>query len=164
MNNRKFKNTKKEKEFYFTLRNRVHSELSGSNFKFGKTNFWIKGLFWSLISYGSYYFLLNTNNDFTFWTMYLIFQLSGLLLGFSLGHDASHNTAFKNKNANQILHFFSFLTVGIDPLLWGLRHIRSHHLYANVEGSDIDIDKNPFLRLAPSHPWTKKHSYILLYD
>ncbi len=47
---------------------------------------------------------------------------------------------FKNKRANQVLHFFSFLTIGIDPQLWGLRHLRSHHLYANVEGSDIDID------------------------
>ena len=92
-----------------------------------------------------------------------MFQISGLLVGFSLGHDASHNTAFKSKSANQVLHFFSFLTVGIDPLLWGLRHIRSHHLYANVEGSDIDIDKNPFLRLAPSHNWKNKHKYQHIY-
>lgn len=168
MNSRKFKNSKKEKEFYSTLRNRVHSELKNSKlknskFKYGKSDFWIKGLFWFTISYVAYLFLLNTEKGFTFWIMYLIFQLSGLLIGFSFGHDASHNTAFRNKNANQILHFFSFLTVGIDPLLWGLRHIRSHHLFANVEGSDIDIDKNPFLRLAPSHPWAKKHSFQHIY-
>ncbi len=107
--------------------------------------------------------LFKVSSIVLFWLLYLVFQIAGLLVGFSLGHDASHNTAFKNKSANQILHFFSFLSVGIDPLLWGLRHIRSHHVYANVEGSDIDIDKNPFLRLAPSHHWTKKHRYQHLY-
>ena len=61
------------------------------------------------------------------------------------------------------MHFFSFLTIGIDPLLWGLRHIRSHHLYANVEGSDVDIDKNPFLRLSPTHPWKPKHRFQAYY-
>jgi linoleoyl-CoA desaturase len=163
MNSRKFKSSAKEKEFYSTLRNRVHSELDDARFRYGKADFWIKGLFWFTVSYGAYFFLLQTENGLVFWIMYLIFQLSGLLIGFSFGHDASHNTAFKNKSANQVLHFLSFLTVGIDPMLWGLRHIRSHHLYANVEGSDIDIDKNPFLRLAPSHPWTKKHAFQHLY-
>ncbi|MFM1999112.1 MAG: hypothetical protein RL204_1059 [Bacteroidota bacterium] len=163
MKNRKFKNIKEEKEFYTTLRSRVHSELSEESFKHGRLDFWIKGVFWTLVTYGAYFFLNNTDSKITFWVLFLIFQLGGLLIGFSFGHDASHNTAFKNKNANQVLHFFSFLTVGIDPMLWGLRHIRSHHLYANVEGSDIDIDKNPFLRLAPSHPWSRKHSFQHLY-
>lgn len=163
MNTRKFKNSELEKEFYKTLRERVHNELKGKNFKIGKTDFWLKGIFWSIISYGAYLLLFSSKTALSFWGYYLIFQLSGLLIGFSLGHDASHNTAFKSKRANQILHFFSFLTVGIDPLLWGLRHIRSHHLYANVEGSDIDIDKNPFLRLAPSHPWKTKHKFQHIY-
>lgn len=160
---RKFKNNPKEKEFYKTLRANVFEELGNNLNKHGGTSFWLKGLFWTAVCYTSYYILLNSVNPFVFWLLYLVFQISGLLVGFCMGHDASHNTAFKNKAANQVLHFFSFLTVGIDPLLWGLRHIRSHHLYANVEGSDIDIDKNPFLRLAPSHPWSEKHKYQHLY-
>ncbi|NDI97958.1 hypothetical protein GWA97_02605 [Flavobacterium sp. LaA7.5] len=160
---RKFKNDPKEKEFYKTLRSKAFEELGENMAKHSNTNFWAKGIFWAAICYASYYLLLNSGNTLVFWFLYLAFQISGLLMGFCLGHDASHNTAFKNKSANQVLHFFSFLTVGIDPLLWGLRHIRSHHLYANVEGSDIDIDKNPFLRLAPSHPWSAKHKYQHLY-
>ncbi|RZJ67164.1 MAG: acyl-CoA desaturase [Flavobacterium sp.] len=160
---RKFTTTDSEKEFYYTLRTRVFDKLKNESFKHGGIDFWFKGAFWAVVCYGSYYFLVNANSGLTFWLLYLLFQISGLLIGFCLGHDASHNTAFRNKKANQVLHFFSFLTVGIDPLLWGLRHIRSHHLYANVEGSDIDIDKNPFLRLAPSHPWQKKHNYQHIY-
>lgn len=163
MKNRKFKNIQHEKEFYTSLRKKVYERLDGNKHKHGGIEFWAKGIFWSLFSYSCYYLMIQTHYQISFWLLYLFFQMSGLLIGFSLGHDASHNTAFKNKNANQVLHFFSFLTVGIDPLLWGLRHIRSHHLYANVEGSDIDIDKNPFLRLSPSHPWTKKHKYQHLY-
>lgn len=159
----KFKNSPKEKEFYSTLRAKVYEELGQNIAKHGDVNFWAKGIFWAAVCTISYYFLINANSQFIFWLLYLAFQISGLLMGFCLGHDASHNTAFKNKSANQFLHFASFLTVGIDPLLWGLRHIRSHHLYANVEGSDIDIDKNPFLRLAPSHPWSKRHKYQYLY-
>ncbi len=160
---RTFKTIKQEKEFFLTVRKRVHKKLNNHNFKYGGLSFWVKGLFWSLITYSSYYILFQTKSYSLFWFSFLIFQITGLLIGFSFGHDASHNTALKNKKANHVLHFFSFLTIGIDPLLWGLRHIRSHHLYANIEGSDIDIDKNPFLRLAPSHPWTKKHQYQHLY-
>lgn len=160
---RTFKNIPKEQDFFSTLRKRVYKSLDYKASKFGDYSFWLKGIFWTFISYTSYILLLNTNNKVSFWILFFIFQIAGLLIGFSLGHDASHNTALKNKKANQVLHFFSFLTVGIDPLLWGLRHLRSHHIYANIEGSDIDIDKNPFLRLAPSHPWKKKHKYQHIY-
>ncbi len=158
-----FQKNKTEHIFYQTLRKRVHKELDGLDFRTGKRSFWIKGLFWASVSYGAYILLLMTESLLALIILYFIYQLAGLLIGFSLGHDASHQTAFKGKTSNAILHFFSFLTVGIDPMLWGLRHLRSHHLYANVEGSDIDIDKNPFLRLAPSHPWSTKHRYQHIY-
>ncbi|WP_299617168.1 fatty acid desaturase [uncultured Tenacibaculum sp.] len=163
MENPKFISSTKEKQFFTTLREKVFYQLGYNNSKFGDFNFWAKGIFWCFVSYFSYSALFFTHSHLAFWCFFLMFQISGLLIGFSFGHDASHNTAFRNKDANQVLHFFCFLTVGIDPLLWGLRHIRSHHLYANVEGSDIDIDKNPFLRLAPSHPWSKKHKYQHIY-
>ncbi|RZJ52545.1 MAG: hypothetical protein EOO44_11440 [Flavobacterium sp.] len=159
-----FSKSEDEKLFFNALKNRVHEKLEGKNVSYGDLRFWFKGLFWTLVCYSSYSLLfLDSINKPGFWILYVIFQLSGLLIGFSFGHDASHNTAFKNKKANSVLHFLSFLTVGIDPLLWGLRHIRSHHLYANVEGSDIDIDKNPFLRLSPTHAWKPKHKYQAYY-
>lgn len=159
-----FNKSEEERAFFLTLRERVYHKLSGKRVWFGDYKFWIKGFLWTMVCYSSYAFLfLNTSSKIGFWLSFVVFQLAGLLIGFSFGHDASHNTAFKNKKANVVLHFFSFLTVGIDPMLWGLRHIRSHHLYANVEGSDVDIDKNPFLRLSPTHPWKPKHRYQAYY-
>lgn len=137
-----FKKSETEKEFYNQLKSKVYQKLEGKIISHGDFRFWFKGVFWTLVCYFSYSLLfLESSTKMEFWVLFVIFQLSGLLIGFSFGHDASHNTAFKNKKANGVLHFFSFLTVGIDPLLWGLRHIRSHHLYANVEGSDVDIDR-----------------------
>lgn len=164
MNNIKFTSAETENEFYAMLRKRVNEQFSGQKIAHADWTFWAKGGFWFFISYFSYFSLFNSSiSYFLFWLCYAIFSLAGLLIGFSWGHDASHDTAFKNKNANQVLHFISFMTVGIDPLLWGLRHIRSHHIYANVEGSDIDIDRNPFLRLSPLHPWQPKHRYQAWY-
>lgn len=159
-----FNKSEDEKLFFLSLKERVYAKLNNETIHYGTRQFWVKGIFWSLVCYLSYSFLfINTITKVEFWFLYLIFQLSGLLIGFSLGHDASHNTAFKSKRENSVLHFYSFLTVGIDPMLWGLRHIRSHHLYANVEGSDIDIDKNPFLRLSPTHAWQPKHKFQVYY-
>jgi len=159
-----FNKSEEEKAFFLKLRERVHDKLKGKKIWFGDYRFWTKGIFWTIVCYSAYALLfLNSGSKIGFWASFVIFQLAGLLIGFSFGHDASHQTAFKNKKANAVLHFFSFLTVGIDPLLWGLRHIRSHHLYANVEGSDVDIDKNPFLRLSPTHPWKPKHRFQAFY-
>ncbi len=159
-----FSKSKEEQVFFYELKQRVKTKLEGKKVNFGDFSFWTKGLFWTIICYFSYSILFfKSLNKIEFWIIFVVFQLSGLLIGFSFGHDASHNTAFRNKKLNSILHFFSFLTIGIDPLLWGLRHIRSHHLYANVEGSDVDIDKNPFLRLSPTHDWQPKHKYQAFY-
>lgn len=164
MKSKKFNKSEIEKDFFQNLRNKVNEKFNDKKISKGDYRFWMKGLFWILICYLSYSILFyDSISKITYWIFFLIFQLSGLLIGFSLGHDASHNTAFRSKKLNDILHFFSFLTVGIDPLLWGLRHVRSHHLYANVEGSDIDIDKNPFIRLSPTHPWRPKHKYQVFY-
>jgi len=164
MKTKYFNKSEVESVFFADLRKRVREKLEGKSVSHGDFKFWFKGFFWIAVCYFSYSLLfLNSLSKINFWLLYVVFQLAGLLIGFSFGHDASHNTAFKNKKWNGVLHFFSFLTVGIDPLLWGLRHIRSHHLYANVEGSDIDIDKNPFLRLSPTHPWMPKHKYQAYY-
>lgn len=164
MKHLKFDSSAQDVLFYKTLKERALKAISKSQIQTGNWSFWLKGLFWVSVTYTCYLGLfLNHISGLQFWFLFLGFQLAGLLVGFSLGHDASHHTAFKNKNLNEGLHFFSFLSIGIDPVLWGLRHLRSHHIYANIEGSDVDIDKNPFLRLSPTHPWKTKHQFQVYY-
>jgi linoleoyl-CoA desaturase len=164
MNNIRFTNAQAEQAFLHDLKTEVHQHFAGRPIAHADWRFWAKGGCWFALSYGACALLLLGHlTAGPFWAVYLVFNLAGLLIGFSWGHDASHSTAFRRHWANQWLHFVSFLTVGIDPLLWGLRHLRSHHIYANVEGSDIDIDRNPFLRLSPAHPWRPYHRYQAWY-
>jgi linoleoyl-CoA desaturase len=44
-----------------------------------------------------------------------------------------------------------------------MRHVRSHHVFPNVNGCDIDIDSNLFLRLSPNHPKRRYQRFQHLY-
>jgi linoleoyl-CoA desaturase len=115
-------------------------------------------MLWATLCWGSYAWMMT--GCFAGWRLLAVAMLSGvsgLMLGFNVGHDAAHRVVTRIPWLDDVLQHASFLTLGIDPVLWRMRHIRSHHVYANVLGSDQDIDKNPFLRLSPQHPWKPAH-------
>jgi linoleoyl-CoA desaturase len=157
----KFSESSATDPFYRDLRMRAHAALDheGTNLYF-----WFKAFFFFVGCWGTYLLIL-LGVVVGWWAFFgsFVVALSGLLVGFSVGHDASHRVISRRDWINKVSHFISFLSVGVDPTLWGLRHIRSHHLYPNVHGSDIDIDKNPLLRLSPDHPWRPIHRYQHLY-
>src|SRR5262249_9135374 len=64
---------------------------------------------------------------------------------------------------NNVALFGSFTMIGADPYLWRMRHVRSHHVFPNVNGCDIDIDSNLLLRLSPNHPKRAYQRYQHLY-
>jgi linoleoyl-CoA desaturase len=161
----KFAKSKIQDDFYSELRRLVYQDIGAGRKSWGPNKqFWFTALFWFALCWILYTaIILGIIKEPLLLPACLIVFLSGLLLAFSVGHDASHQVISKYIFINRIVHFISFITVGIDPSLWGLRHIRSHHLYPNVEGSDIDIDKNPLLRLSPTHPWKRMHRFQHLY-
>ncbi|NDC39664.1 MAG: acyl-CoA desaturase, partial [Proteobacteria bacterium] len=157
----KFSESSSGDPFYRGLRSRVHASLDhlGTDLYF-----WLKALFFFVMCWGTYsLILLGVLQGWCAFLGAIVVAIAGLLVGFSVGHDASHRVISRHEWVNKALHFISFLSVGVDPMLWGLRHIRSHHIYPNVHGSDIDIDKNPLLRLSPDHPWRSMHRYQHLY-
>ena len=83
----------------------------------------------------------------------LVFGFASLLLAINVGHDASHRVVARSPAVNHAIQRLCFVLVGVDGYLWRLRHIKSHHLFPNVNGSDTDIDENPFVRLSPNQPW-----------
>jgi linoleoyl-CoA desaturase len=89
----------------------------------------------------------------------ILFGLFALLLAINVGHDAAHHSLVKGNFLNQLLQCAAFLPLGVDAYLWRLRHARSHHMFPNVNGCDIDIDHNPFFRLSPNQPsrWYFRH-------
>lgn len=80
------------------------------------------------------------------------YGVATILLGVNVGHDGAHNAVSRRAWVNKAALNISFTLIGVDPHLWQLRHAKSHHIFPNVNGCDIDIDSNVFLRLSPNHP------------
>lgn len=80
------------------------------------------------------------------------YGVATILLGVNVGHDGAHNAVARRAWVNKAALNISFTLIGVDPHLWQLRHAKSHHIFPNVNGCDIDIDSNFFLRLSPNHP------------
>lgn len=93
----------------------------------------------------------------------ITFGVVSLLLIFNVAHDAVHGTLTPKRWVNVIIYRVCFVFVGISGRLWAMRHLHSHHVFTNVNGSDVDIDENPFLRLSPNHPRRSYQRFQHLY-
>jgi linoleoyl-CoA desaturase len=89
--------------------------------------------------------------------------IAALLLAINVAHDAAHNCLTPSRTANRIITTACFTLLGTSGYLWQQRHVRSHHVFPNVNGCDIDIDENPLLRLSPNHTRRPMHRWQHLY-
>lgn len=116
------------------------------------------------IMLGAYTALLG--NVFGAWgafAMALLYGLAVLMLAMNVAHDAAHLAITGVKRIDTTIQRVLMGILGVDGYLWRMRHDGSHHVFPNVNGSDIDIDENPVLRLSPNHPWRPRHRYQHLY-
>lgn len=96
---------------------------------------------------------------------FLLCALLGLLtlpLVLNIGHDSVHNVFFKLRKHNEFAGNI-FMILGTSPYFWKLRHIHSHHTYANVQGWDKDIEQEKVIRLSAKSPFLNHHKYQHLY-
>lgn len=95
----------------------------------------------------------------------MLYGLSTLFLAMNLAHDAAHVAVTGRRHIDFAIQRAVFVLLGVDGRLWRMRHDGSHHVFPNVNGCDIDIDKNPVLRLSPNHPlqpWQRhQHLYAI---
>ena len=110
-----------------------------------------------------YVLVLRAGNLAEFYTLYLLLGLSVLLTAFNVSHDAAHGVAVKSKFWNKILFQLSFQLQGNNAYVWGKNHTESHHLYTNIEGSDIDVLNNPLVRMTDSQPLKWHHRFQYIY-
>ena len=152
--------------FYKNLEKRVRSSFSEKTMPNAKRLLWIKLLIYStffITSVAILYSNIYGNSLFFLTINYVFVGLIGILLAFNSSHDAVHNTFSKNKLTNSIIFHLTFNLQGVNGRLWKIRHLSSHHLFANVDGCDADIDDNPLLRLSPTHKKKTWHKYQYLY-
>lgn len=110
-----------------------------------------------------YLLMISSTSLFSFYAFYLLMGLSILLTAFNISHDAAHGVAVRSKRWNKILFSLSFNLQGNNAYVWGKNHNESHHLYTNIEGSDIDVLNNPLFRMTGNQPLKWYHRYQFIY-
>ena len=89
--------------------------------------------------------------------------LTAFMFGVTVAHDASHGALHRKPWVNRVALFLGFAVFGISGQLWGWRHNRIHHMFANVKGTEFDHEATEMLRLSPHSPWRPWHRFQPLY-
>jgi len=110
-----------------------------------------------------YALMITSSSSLPFFCFYLLMGLSVLLTAFNISHDAAHGVAVKSGFWNRVLFSLSFNLQGNNAYVWGKNHNESHHLYTNIEGSDIDVLNNPVFRMTATQPLQWFHRYQHIY-
>jgi linoleoyl-CoA desaturase len=111
-----------------------------------------------------YCLMISSTSVIAFYGFYLLMGISILLTAFNISHDAAHGVAVKGRGLNKFLFQLSFNLQGNNAYVWGKNHTESHHLFTNVEGSDIDVLNNPLVRMTDTQQLRWFHRFQHLYS
>lgn len=151
-------------EFYKELNEKIEDYFIDNGFeKSGSKIMLIKIILYFGLDILFYYLMITSTHQSSFFIYYLLMGLSILLTAFNISHDAAHGVAVKSKFWNKILFSVSFNLQGNNAYVWGKNHNESHHLYTNIEGSDIDVLNNPLFRMTDSQKLKWYHRYQFIY-
>lgn len=151
-------------EFYKELNERIERYFSEKGIrKTGNKTMIFKIILYFSLDILFYGLMITSTTTFGFYVFYLLMGLSILLTAFNISHDAAHGVALKGKFWNKLLFSLSFNLQGNNAYVWGKNHNESHHLYTNVEGSDIDVLNNPLFRMTESQELKWFHRYQFIY-
>lgn len=151
-------------DFYKELNERIEQYFSEKGIrKTGNKTMIFKIILYFSLDILFYGLMITSTTTLGFYTFYLLMGLSVLLTAFNISHDAAHGVAVKSKFWNKVLFSLSFNLQGNNAYVWGKNHNESHHLYTNVEGSDIDVLNNPLFRMTESQELKWFHRYQFIY-
>lgn len=158
-------NNRADRSFFTDVSKRTQAyfkETGQSGFINAK--WWLKVVMIAVIIISSYTIMMTFGNGrpWVYICTIIPFTFGGLLLGFNIAHDASHNALFRNKKYNYIF-LRAFDLFGMSGYLWTLKHVRSHHKYTNIIGLDADIGQMKLIRLSPLTPILSHHRFQGLY-
>lgn len=150
--------------FYQDLRERIDVYFTSNNIaRTGNRTMVFKMVLYFSLDILFYVLMINSETLLSFYVCYLLMGVSILLTAFNVSHDAAHGVAVKSKRLNKFLFQLSFNLQGNNAYVWGKNHNKSHHLYTNIEGSDIDVLNNPLFRMSDTQPLKWFHRYQWLY-
>jgi linoleoyl-CoA desaturase len=151
--------------FYRELKRRVNAHFAATGTdRFADRRVWVKAAIYSTLAVAAYALIMT--NRFGPWELLIlanVFGIAVLMLGINVAHDAAHDALTRHRWVNRVVQTVIFTLLGANAYLWRLRHVKSHHTFPNVNGCDIDIDHNAFLRLSPNHRRRWYHRFQHLY-
>ena len=151
-------------QFYKELTERIDQYFSGNNIRRTGNHIMLAKIFlYFSLDIIFYFGMITSESLISFYVFYLLMGLSILLTAFNISHDAAHGVAVKSKFWNKVLFQVSFNLQGNNAYVWGKNHNESHHLYTNIEGSDIDVLNNPLFRMTESQPLKWFHQFQWIY-
>jgi linoleoyl-CoA desaturase len=151
-------------KFYKELNARVEDYFHSKGIqRTGNRKMYFKIVLYFTLDIAFYSLMITSTSISSFYLFYLFMSLSILLTAFNISHDAAHGVAVKSKFWNRVLFSISFNLQGNNAYVWGKNHTESHHLYTNIEGSDIDVLNNPLFRMTETQPLRWFHRYQFLY-
>lgn len=106
-----------------------------------------------------YVVALHATTASQFMAFYLVAVVLAMFLAMNSLHDVAHGSIFRKTWQNKWLTRIVSLPMGIDADIWTRRHVHLHHTYPNMEGYDLDIEPNPFLRQTPFQEWAPQFRY-----
>lgn len=153
--------------FWHDVRREAHAHLAAQgDHRFADARMWAKAGALAAATVGGYALALSAHELARFALGYVAFAWFAMLLAVNVLHDVAHGAMLRSKGWSRVLMRVGLLPLGIDADYWIARHTQFHHSYANVEGCDLDIEPNAFLRQVPSQPWRAhfrwQHRYWLV--
>lgn len=157
-----FNRSSSEEIFFAELSSRakMYFEKTGKS-RYGNSLVMWKGILFFTVIILLYALLLNS----TRWAaaLYITFGFVIALATFNFAHDACHQSLSRNKKLNNAIFYFLFNLQGVSAYLWKKRHLESHHVHANVEGADVDLEDTQLLRLHPASKYRYGHRFQHIY-
>lgn len=151
-----------DQEFLTELKSAVGQEIEQikSYKQSRKTHF--KGIFLVVFFISCLMLMYNSSSAISYLIFAVILGVTCLPLILNIGHEAVHNVFSENKVINNLgRRIFDIL--GTSSYFWELRHISSHHAYANVKDWDLDIEQSKIIRLSSYQKHKKHHRFQHLY-
>lgn len=119
----------------------------------------VKSLFLTALAAMAYFAILSANSAMELLLAYIAFSALSMTLAMNVLHDAAHEAIFRHAAWNRWARRLVSIPVGVDSDYWTVRHVQIHHTWANVDGLDLDIEPNPFLRQTPYQAWAPQYRY-----
>jgi linoleoyl-CoA desaturase len=136
---------------------------SQSSGRYADKRQWLRALFTAFALGAAYWLLLSSG----FWQIRILLSAACGVLTYvlvaGLCHDASHGSLSRRAVVNRFVVFSGFALLGVSGALWARRHVRVHHMFPNVAGTDIDADGSALIRLSPHKPWHRWHRFQVYY-